>query len=113
MDNGYIERVDSVERHIIDQVIKDVLATGHLIDVADGNSFLGKPSNVPHDIQSLIGHTDTTVLTFETGEGVIIGHVVFLHGKGADVIEDHSNEEFTENVLRNAKAIAVALLTGC
>lgn len=106
MPSTYVSRVSTVERAIIDQIIKDALGTGCLIDVGDGDEFPTRPSRFTSTITDWIGHTEITVLVFEKEDKTKLGHVVLVHGNGCDVISDYSANDFTEEVVKNANILA-------
>ena len=105
----------SDERAIIAQLLDDAAAAGYLVSVHDGEGFAVRISSDQTAIRLAIGDTDEATLRFRDAsrsysDGAqsreLVGWVYLIHGNGADVISDYSDNAETAGLLAPALALA-------
>jgi hypothetical protein len=82
----YPAHLDPVEREIIDRLIRDVLAAGHVIWVHDGDAVVLRRSSDHDEIASRIATSFETTLIIESAPD--LAWIWLIHGNGCDVIGD-------------------------
>lgn len=101
------------ERQIIAQLLDDAGRSGFLVSVFDGEGYAVKQSSDQTAIRLNIGATDETTLVFrdparldDNGNPARVGTVFLVHGNGADVLSDWSDNGPTRVLLSSALAVA-------
>lgn len=104
------------ERLIISVLLDDAAAAGYLVSVYDGEEWACNQSADQTAVRLVIGDTDETTLRFrnpaaldDCGKPEVVGSVALIHGNGADVISDYSDNPAMCAVLDRANAVADGL----
>lgn len=89
------------ERDIIDRVLRKVLADEFLVSVYDGEAHAIRRSSDYEAITSHIAGTDVTSINlFVIGSSICVGSMIFIHGNDEDVIHDHTDKPYFEELFR-------------
>lgn len=96
----YPEWIRPTERDIIDRVVRKVLSDGFLVSVFDGQAHAIRRSSDYEAITSNIAQTDVTSLNVFDHERTLVGSMIFIHGNDEDVIHDHTDKPYFEELFR-------------
>lgn len=101
------------ERAIISALLDDARAAGLLCSVHDGEEWPVKLTADFGVVRSHVGATDETTLRFrdpakldDSGKPSAVGSVFLIHGNGAHVISDHTDNAATAALVRRASIVA-------
>lgn len=101
------------ERRIISALLNSALSAGFVVSVYDGEEWALSCSDSLPRLADLIAATDCTTLRFrdpatlnDSGKPSSVGSVFLVHGNGADVISDYSDNSATRALIGPASAIA-------
>lgn len=111
-----MEHLPSDERRVIAAVLDEAARLGLRVSVWDGEEWVLKASDNFAAVRREIGASDTTTLRFRAasigtdGRRASVGSVFLVHGNGADVLADWSDNSATAALLAPALTVASAVL---
>lgn len=105
-----IKTRQQIERRIAKQIVKSALAQGYSISLDNGGEqYEIEQASKASDIHKEMFATDEETLAFFK-DGKCRGVVFLVYGNdGYDVINDHTANEVTDNIMKEANALAEKL----
>lgn len=88
-----------IERRVIRKLLKAALAKGHQISVNDGGEWVLIKSQNQTAIMAAMFSTDEDRWRVRSGDGDLLGEILFIHGNGRDVISDYSYNEAMRSLI--------------
>lgn len=100
-----LDRLQRIERQIIDRLVHDAISGGYKLTVNDGEeATLIESDNVPAIMKALFTTDEDYLIYFKDGKR--IGWVWLIHGNGVDVISDCSIGLEATGILKDAEKLA-------
>lgn len=88
----------SIERQIIERIVDRALELGCVISVYDGEEWCLRGSVLKTTVLNAMFSTDQDTLSFRLNDERK-GQIIFIHGNGEDVVHDHTDNEWTSDLV--------------
>ena len=103
------DRTLEIESRIVARLVTDVIDSGHVVSVSDGEEVALHRSSRVLDVLASLRSTDEDYLILSRPEGSEFGWVRLIWGNCWDVISDCSDDERTRELLTGAEDLAEEL----
>ncbi len=104
--SAYPAHIDITERDIIDCVVRDALAAGYSISVdGDGMNDLKRSTDYAKITETIAACSETELCFWKEDLSRPLW-VYFVHGNGAEVLTDYSDNDLTNAIVARATAKA-------